>query len=49
MEKKILPYLLEFKMNSDAATALKQINTKKYALVYSADSRMKIGMDGYQF
>jgi hypothetical protein len=37
-------YLLEFKINSNAATAFKQIIDKKYAVSYTADSRIKIGI-----
>ena len=37
-------YFLEFKINSDGATALQQIKTKKYASGYAADSRTKIGI-----
>ncbi len=37
-------YFLEFKINSDATTAFQQIITKKYALPYTADSRIKIGI-----
>jgi PD-(D/E)XK nuclease superfamily len=37
-------YFLEFKINSDADTALNQIGTKKYAASYAADSRSKIGI-----
>ena len=37
-------YFLEFKLNSDAATAFNQIITKKYASPYAADSRVKIGI-----
>jgi Predicted AAA-ATPase/PD-(D/E)XK nuclease superfamily len=37
-------YFLEFKINSDAETALTQIKTKKYAVPYSADKRIKIGI-----
>ena len=37
-------YFLEFKLNSDAETAFKQISTKKYAASYTADSRIKIGI-----
>ncbi len=37
-------YFLEFKINSDATTAFNQIVTKKYALPYVADSRIKIGI-----
>ena len=37
-------YFLEFKINSDGATALQQIKTKKYANAYAADSRTKIGI-----
>jgi hypothetical protein len=37
-------YLLEFKINSDGATALQQIKTKKYAAPFAADSRTKIGI-----
>ena len=37
-------YFLEFKINSDATTAFQQIITKKYALPYTADSRVKVGI-----
>lgn len=37
-------YFLEFKINSDAETAFKQIITKKYAVPYTADNRIKIGI-----
>jgi hypothetical protein len=37
-------YFLEFKINSDAITALQQIKTKKYAAPFAADSRVKIGI-----
>jgi hypothetical protein len=37
-------YFLEFKINSDADAAFKQIITKKYAASYAADSRLKIGI-----
>ena len=37
-------YFLEFKINSDAATAFQQIIDKKYAVPYGADSREKIGI-----
>jgi PD-(D/E)XK nuclease superfamily len=37
-------YFLEFKLNSDAATALEQIKTKKYAVSYKADNRIKVGI-----
>jgi hypothetical protein len=37
-------YFLEFKINSDALTAFNQIATKKYALPYTADSRIKTGI-----
>jgi Predicted AAA-ATPase/PD-(D/E)XK nuclease superfamily len=37
-------YFLEFKINSDAATALQQIKTKQYASGYAADSRIKVGI-----
>ncbi len=37
-------YILEFKINSNAETAFQQIIDKKYALPYSADSRIKIGI-----
>jgi Predicted AAA-ATPase/PD-(D/E)XK nuclease superfamily len=37
-------YFLEFKINSDALTAFNQIVTKKYALPYTADSRIKTGI-----
>jgi hypothetical protein len=37
-------YILEFKINSDADTAFQQIINKKYALPYSADNRIKIGI-----
>ena len=37
-------YFLEFKINSDAATALQQIKDKKYATAYAADSRIKMGI-----
>jgi Predicted AAA-ATPase/PD-(D/E)XK nuclease superfamily len=37
-------YFLEFKINSDALTAFNQIVTKKYAVPYTADSRIKIGI-----
>jgi hypothetical protein len=37
-------YFLEFKINSDALTALQQIKTKKYAAPFAADSRAKIGV-----
>jgi hypothetical protein len=37
-------YFLEFKINSDALTAFNQIVTKKYAIPYTADSRIKTGI-----
>jgi Predicted AAA-ATPase/PD-(D/E)XK nuclease superfamily len=37
-------YFLEFKINSDATTAFQQIITKKYAMSYTADSRIKVGI-----
>jgi hypothetical protein len=37
-------YFLEFKINSDALTAFNQIVTKKYAVPYTADSRIKTGI-----
>jgi Predicted AAA-ATPase/PD-(D/E)XK nuclease superfamily len=37
-------YFLEFKINSDATTAFNQIITKKYAIPYTADSRIKVGI-----
>jgi Predicted AAA-ATPase/PD-(D/E)XK nuclease superfamily len=37
-------YFLEFKLNSNAATAFKQIITKNYVTPYTADSRIKIGI-----
>ena len=37
-------YFLEFKINSDATTAFNQIITKKYAVPYTADSRIKTGI-----
>jgi Predicted AAA-ATPase/PD-(D/E)XK nuclease superfamily len=37
-------YFLEFKINSDALTAFNQIATKKYAIPYTADSRIKTGI-----
>jgi Predicted AAA-ATPase/PD-(D/E)XK nuclease superfamily len=37
-------YFLEFKINSDGATALQQIKTKKYAAPFAADTRIKIGI-----
>jgi hypothetical protein len=37
-------YFFEFKINSDAATALQQIHTNKYAAPFAADSRIKIGV-----
>ena len=37
-------YCLEFKMNSDAETALQQIKTQKYTAQYGADARIKIGI-----
>jgi Predicted AAA-ATPase/PD-(D/E)XK nuclease superfamily len=37
-------YFLEFKINSDAATALQQIKTKQYASGYAADSRINVGI-----
>jgi hypothetical protein len=37
-------YFLEFKINSDAATALQQIKTKNYAAAHAADSRIKMGV-----
>ena len=37
-------YFLEFKINSDAETAFKQVITKKYASPYAADSRIKMGI-----
>jgi hypothetical protein len=37
-------YILEFKINSDALTAFQQIIDKKYAVPYSADSRIKMGI-----
>ena len=37
-------YCFEFKINSDAATALQQIHKNKYAAPFAADSRVKIGI-----
>jgi Predicted AAA-ATPase/PD-(D/E)XK nuclease superfamily len=37
-------YLLEFKMNSTALSALEQIKTKQYARAYTADNRVKVGI-----
>jgi Predicted AAA-ATPase/PD-(D/E)XK nuclease superfamily len=37
-------YFLEFKINNDALTAFNQIVTKKYAIPYTADSRIKTGV-----
>ncbi len=37
-------YLFEFKLNSDAASALQQITNNKYAANFAADSRIKIGI-----
>ena len=37
-------YFLEFKINSDATTAFQQIITKKYAMPYTADRRIKVGI-----
>jgi hypothetical protein len=37
-------YFLEFKMNSDATTALQQVQTNKYAAPFAADNRIKIGI-----
>jgi Predicted AAA-ATPase/PD-(D/E)XK nuclease superfamily len=37
-------YFLEFKINSDALTAFNQIVTKKYAIPYTADKRIKTGI-----
>jgi hypothetical protein len=37
-------YILEFKINSDGETAFQQIIDKKYAVPYSADSRIKMGI-----
>ncbi len=37
-------YLLEFKMNSTADTALQQIKDKQYAVQHKADSRIKIAI-----
>ena len=37
-------YFFEFKINSDALTAFNQIITKKYAMPYTADSRIKVGI-----
>ncbi len=37
-------YFLEFKLNGDAAAALQQIKTKKYAAPYAADARIKVGI-----
>ena len=37
-------YFLEFKINSNAETALQQIKNKKYATSYGADSRIKVGI-----
>ena len=37
-------YFLEFKINSDALTAFNQIVTKKYAVSYTADRRIKTGI-----
>jgi Predicted AAA-ATPase/PD-(D/E)XK nuclease superfamily len=37
-------YFFEFKLNSDALTAFKQIITNKYVASYAADSRIKIGI-----
>ena len=37
-------YFLEFKLNGTAEAALQQIKTKKYAVSYAADSRIKVGI-----
>jgi hypothetical protein len=37
-------YILEFKINNNASTALKQIIHQEYALPYLADRRIKIGV-----
>ena len=37
-------YILEFKINSNAETAFQQIIDQKYALPFSADSRVKMGI-----
>ena len=37
-------YILEFKINNNASTALQQIIHQKYALPYLADRRIKIGV-----
>jgi hypothetical protein len=37
-------YIMEFKINSNAETAFQQIIDKKYALSYSADNRIKMGI-----
>ncbi len=37
-------YFLEFKINSNGATALQQIKDKKYADAHKADNRVKIGV-----
>ena len=37
-------YFFEFKINSDAVTALQQIKTNKYAAPFAADNRIKIGV-----
>jgi Predicted AAA-ATPase/PD-(D/E)XK nuclease superfamily len=37
-------YFFEFKLNSDALTAFKQIVINKYVASYAADSRIKIGI-----
>jgi Predicted AAA-ATPase/PD-(D/E)XK nuclease superfamily len=37
-------YFLEFKINSDAATALQQIKNNRYAAPFAADSRIKIAI-----
>ena len=37
-------YFLEFKINSDAATALQQIKNNRYTAPFAADRRIKIGI-----
>jgi hypothetical protein len=37
-------YFLEFKINSNSKEALQQIKNKKYAVAYSADNRIKVGI-----
>ena len=37
-------YFLEFKINSDASTALQQIHNNRYAAPFAADTRIKIGI-----